>query len=107
MPDAALISYVPRRVALPDKPRKVNVSITRTADGLWHTSMPAEDLDYLIAAEYQRQRQLEDIAAHNDEDAAEIAKHGLFVEHGIEGLSAAKPFRNGKPKPKPKPKTKN
>lgn len=78
--DADLINYVPRRAALPDKPRKVNVSITRTADGLWHTSMPVEDLDYLIALEFERQRQLKDIADHNGEDAAEIARHSLFIE---------------------------
>ena len=80
--DADIINYIPRRAALPDKPRKVNVSITRTADGLWHTSMPVEDLDYLIALEFERQRQLQlhDIADHNGGDAAELARHSLFIE---------------------------
>ncbi|MBX7210182.1 MAG: hypothetical protein K1X78_17820 [Verrucomicrobiaceae bacterium] len=82
MTDADTIHYTPRRAALPDKPRKVSVSITRTADGLWHTSMPVEDLDYLIALEFERQRQLRDIADHNGEDAAEIARHSLFLEGG-------------------------
>ena len=67
--DADLINYVPRRAALPDKPRKVNVSMTRTADGLWRTSMPVEDLDYLIALEFERQRQ----------DARD-RPHSLFIE---------------------------
>ena len=53
--DANVINDIPRRAALPDKPRKVSVSITRTAEGLWHTSMPVEDLDYLFAlADLQR-----------------------------------------------------
>jgi hypothetical protein len=47
-----VINYIPRRAALPDKPRKVSVSINRTAEGLWHTSMPVEDIDYLIALEF-------------------------------------------------------
>lgn len=85
MPNAETINYTPRRAALPDKPREVSVSITRTADNLWHTSMPVEDLDYLIAVEFEsqrRQRQLRDIADHNDEDASEIARHSLFIEGG-------------------------
>jgi hypothetical protein len=78
-----VINYIPRRAALPNKPRKVSVSITRTAEGLWHTSMPVEDLDYLIALEFERQRQLADIADHNGGDAADIARHSLFIEgHG-------------------------
>ena len=75
-----VINYIPRRAALPNKPRKVSVSITRTAEGLWHTSMPVEDLDYLIALEFERQRQLADIADHNGGDAADIARHSLFIE---------------------------
>lgn len=70
--DADVINYIPRRAALPDKPRKVSVSITRTAEGLWHTSMPVEDLDYLIALEFERQRQL-----------ADIARRDLFLEGGV------------------------
>ncbi len=57
MPTAAadVINDIPRLAALPDKPRKVSVSITRTAEGLWHTSMLVEDLDYLFAlADLQR-----------------------------------------------------
>ena len=80
MRNADTINYTPRRAALPDKPRKVSVSITRTAEGLWHTSMPVEDLDYLIALEFERQRQLADIADHNGGDAADIARHSLFIE---------------------------
>jgi hypothetical protein len=86
MPTTDAIHYTPRRAALPDKPRKVSVSITRTADGLWHTSMPVEDLDYLIAVEFKHQRhqrELMDIADHNGEDAAEIARHSLFIEGGV------------------------
>ncbi len=85
MHDADTIDYIPRRAALPDKPRQVNVTVTRTADNLWHTSMPVEDLDYLIAVEFKhqrRQRELMDIADHNGEDAAEIARHSLFIEGG-------------------------
>lgn len=83
MPTGGFINYVPRRAALPDKPLKVSVSITRTAEDHWHTSMPVEDLDYLIAPEFERQRQLADIADHNGGDAAEIARHSLFIEgHG-------------------------
>ena len=78
--DADIINYIPRRAALPDKPRKVSVSITRIAED---TSMPVEDLDYLIALEFERQRQLADIADHNGGDAADIARHSLFIEgHG-------------------------
>jgi hypothetical protein len=82
MPTADTINYIPRRAALPDKPRQVNVTVTRTADNLWHTCMPVEDLDYLIALEFERQRQLRDIADHNDEDASELARHSLFIEGG-------------------------
>jgi hypothetical protein len=53
--NADIINYISRRAALPDKPRKVSVSITRIAEGLWLTSTPVEDLDYLIAlADLQR-----------------------------------------------------
>lgn len=78
--NADIINYIPRRAALPDKPRKVSVSNTRIAEGLWHISMPVEDLDYLIALEFERQRQLADIADHNGGDAADIARHSLFIE---------------------------
>ena len=106
MHDADTINYTPRRAALPDKPRKVSVSITRTADGLWHTSMPVEDLDYLIAVEFERQRQLKDIANHTGEDAAEIARHDLFLEDGRRVPSPkVSPIR--KPQLKTKPKKTN
>jgi hypothetical protein len=101
--DADVINYIPRRAALPDKPRKVSVSITRTAEGLWHTSMPVEDLDYLIALEFERQRQLADIADHNGGDAAEIARHSLFIEgHGTVRTSriSRKPNLQTKTRPK-------
>jgi hypothetical protein len=53
--NADIINYISRRAALPDKPRKVSVSITRIAEGLWLTSTPVEDLDYLFAlADLQR-----------------------------------------------------
>ena len=74
------ILYLPARYAAPPAPRKVRVTTSRKADGTFLTTLPAEDLDYLVASEYQRQRQLEDIAAHNSEDAAEIARHSLFIE---------------------------
>jgi hypothetical protein len=61
-----VINYIPRRAALADKPSKVTVSITCTAEGLWHTSMPVENIDYLIALEFERQRQLADL--HRVED---------------------------------------
>jgi hypothetical protein len=57
-PDTDIIHYRVRTVPLPDKPRKVNVKVTRTADGLWRTEMPVEDLNYLIALEFERQRRL-------------------------------------------------
>ena len=101
MPTADTINYVPRRAPLPDKPRKVSVSITRTADRLWHTSMPVEDLDCLIAVEFERQRALKDIADHNNEDAAEIARHSLFIEGG-----GRVPAPNVSPIRKPQLKTK-
>jgi hypothetical protein len=106
MPNAETINYTPRRAALPDKPREVSVSITRTADNLWHTSMPVEDLDYLIAVEFEsqrRQRQLRDIADHNDEDSAEIARHSLFIE-GDGCVPSPKIFPNQKSKLKTKPR---
>lgn len=106
MTDADTIHYTPRRAALPDKPRKVSVSITRTVDGLWHTSMPVEDLDYLIALEFERQRQLRDIADHNGEDAAEIARHDLFLEGGGR-VPSPKVFPNQKSKLKTKPRKTN
>ena len=102
MTTADIINYIPRRAALPDKPRKVSVSITRTAEG-WHTSMPVEDLDYLIALEFERQRQLADIADHNGDDAAEIARRDLFLEgHGTVRTSriSRKPNLQTKTKPK-------
>lgn len=40
------------------QPRDVTVTITRKADGSWFTTMPASDLDYLIALEWQRQLRL-------------------------------------------------
>ncbi len=97
-----VINYFPRRAALPDKPRKVSVSITRTADGLWHTSMPV-DLDYLIALEFERQRQLADIADHNGGDAAEIARHSLFIE-GQGTVHTSRISRKPKIQTKTKPK---
>ena len=101
--DADIINYIPRRAALPDKPRKVSVSITRT-EGLRHTSMPVEDIDYLIALEFERQRQLADIADHNGGDVAEIARHSLFIEgHGTVRTTRI----SRKPKPKLKTKTKH
>jgi hypothetical protein len=103
MPTADTIHYTPRRAALPDKPRKVSVNITRTADGLWHTSMPVEDLNYLIAVEFERQRQLRDIADHNCEDAAEIARHSLFIEGGGR-VPSPKVSHIRKPKLKTKPR---
>lgn len=103
MTDAILFD-LPARYSTPSTPRKVRVTHSRKADGTSLPRLPEADLDYLITREYQRQRQLEDIAAHSDEDAAEIARHSLFVEHGIGAPAAAKPFRNGKSKPKPKPK---
>jgi len=78
MPLPAL--YLPARYAAPPAPRTVRVTHSRKADGTFLTTLPAADLDYLIAAEYQRQRQLSDIADHNDEDAAAIARHSLFIE---------------------------
>lgn len=81
MPDT--INYVPRRAVLPPQPRKARVCIARKPDGIYHLTLPVEDLDYLISLEFERQRQLQDIAAHNDEDAAEIAAHDLFLEGGI------------------------
>lgn len=74
--------YLPARYAAPPTPRKVRVTTSRKTDGTFLTTLSAEDLDYLVAAEYQRQRQLEDIAAHNGEDAAVIARHSLFIEGG-------------------------
>jgi hypothetical protein len=106
MPTPNTINYTPRRAALPDKPRKVSVNITRTADGLWHTSMPVEDLDYLIAVEFKhqrRQRELMDIADHNGEDAAEIARHSLFIEGGGR-VPSPKVSPIHKPKLKTKPR---
>jgi hypothetical protein len=103
MHDAHTIHCTPRRAALPDKPRKLSVSITRTAEGLWHTSMPVEGLDYLIAPEFERQRQLRDIADHNCEDAAEIARHSLFIEGGGRVPSPkVSPIRKPKLKTKPR-----
>lgn len=104
--DTDVIDYTPRRAALPDKPRKVSVSITRTVDGLWHPSMPVEDLDYLIAVEFERQRQLKDIADHNDEDAAQIAQHSLFIEGGGR-MPSPNAFRNQKNKIKTKSRKTN
>jgi hypothetical protein len=49
------IRYVPPKALLPlAKPREVTVTLTRKLSGDWHTSMPVEDLDYLIALEWQR-----------------------------------------------------
>jgi hypothetical protein len=98
-----VINYIPRRAALPNKPRKVSVSITRTAEGLWHTSMPVEDIDYLIDLEFERPRQLDDIADHNGGDAAEIARHSLFIEgHGT--VRTSRISRTPKLQTKTKPK---
>jgi hypothetical protein len=105
MHPADTIHYTPRRAALPDKPRKVSVSITRTADGLWHTSMPVEDLDYLIAVEFERQRQLR-IADHNGDDASEIARRDLFLEGGGR-MPAPKVSPICKPQLKTKPRKTN
>ena len=53
------ISYFPAKALLPlASPRDVTVTITRKADGHWRTSMPVQDLDYLIALEWQRQLNL-------------------------------------------------
>ena len=75
-----VINYIPRRAALPDKPRKVSLSITLTAEGLSHTSMPVEKLDNLIALEFERARQLADIANENEDDASECAAADLHHE---------------------------
>jgi hypothetical protein len=77
MPDTTLINYVPRRAALPDQPRKVSVSSTRTAEGLRHPLMPIAEP---IARGFERQRQLWDIAMTGDTDNAECAAADLARE---------------------------
>lgn len=65
----------------------MSIAYSRGADGSYITTLSEADLNYLVAREYQRQRELLEIA-HN--------------EHGIAAAAAAKPFRNGKSKLKPK-----
>lgn len=77
MPDTSLVNYVPRRAALPDRPRKVSVSVTRTAEGLRHPLMPVEEP---IALGFERQRQLRAIAMTGDADNAECAAADLARE---------------------------
>lgn len=58
MPKAELSNYIMRCASLSDRPRKVRIKTRRTADGLWHHTMPLADLDYLIAREFEHRRQL-------------------------------------------------
>lgn len=71
------------------------------ADGrlCWISSNPNEVRH--LHLDDERQRQLTDIAANNDENAAEIALHSLFIEGG--GVSDPESSLNPKLKPKAKP----
>ena len=86
---------IPRRAALPVQPGKMRMTITRKTDGICHTALPTMNL------RYERHHQLTDIAAHNDEDAAEIARHSLFIEEGA-SENSSKSFHNRKPQTKAK-----
>lgn len=81
--------YFPARYATAPKPREVSITYSRAPDGDFVATLSEADLDYLIAREFQRQRELLEAARRKQADAT----------------ASAKPFRKGKSNRKPKPTT--